>query len=1571
MDEQQLFARLVRLTGDLTAARGTPRDALERVRRYVAAAAADERDSPERSSQLAESLADELRTFARESSATAQTGLKVERRSVSSLVSSSAVPHAAHATESIGPFQSDDLDLVWFDVWQEIELLSVLDASNGRVLLSLPRLTLNAITVTAGIMRIEVAAGSVWLYAPLFDTAAPTGAFAGLRIEGGAIELSEPATVQDGRLRVTPGTTLIFRARVATAPLSTGDRRQADDARELRVELPREVTFTIRVGASGRLTELSDGALRAYDAKIATSTLSGSAAYFVADLSRLCFPLRANPGELTIGDARSALLQPSASARIERSAWALPVAIASAGDPSALGEPTYSGYLLELGTGLSATFEPLCADEPASLLSARLLAEPGRLTFIATTVPLTIRHELRLWQHESRRGVVTCHGRDSLTLRLDALALQGGVEVLTIQFLKCDADLDRPLTAVAARVPFSSSSVTLALLRYDGETRLFLFAPASAPRDPVSGGPREAKDVSFALSNALVRSAAPEHLYVAGPLQNTHQLQAGIAQLRSRVRFILPTLPDPYAANIYRHSPRRWAQRGSEGRPLLIARVQWTHEDLTLSFTLSGDDHVLAPAFMPIEPAPIERERARGSRLEMVEALFERASGQGGDVIRLLDVSSRADQFGIALSPSVERLAKVSQSSVTLSGLDLIAPARNVSAITLPAFQWEPVYNIPSPGAAPFPAKVASATDGGASRFVTPTATLVPLAPIPVVDTIIGEYRREAEGRFAARFTLPFGIVAVADLRKGDRLPENALTPPHVYAVRPQFSQSGFGGALQFALQAPAHLISNPYAPPPGLPGAATQTDNGTTGFNVLKSGLVDDLFNDTFANKRPMVPVRRIDFSGYGASTFSDWRRIDSKATGVTQVRFDAMIGRTAREVVQVRAKLCPWGARVVRIITMDRTGSGGVFRRDSGWQATSDADYNLDGCIVHPGVVQRLTNIRRIRDTSDVYERAYGVDIVKMTQVIFDADVEMEGVTAGANASRRVPVRDIVGYVQVGPVEVSGNIADLEPQWLDDLLQHTGPIGGAIDCEIDVGGSGVHMRVSRVEVDRTATLAGSPELAVAARGVPELAGAGQWTFAYRGPGEVAPHRLAPDRALPLVRPNPAGGTLRPYRFADASELHRVAQPHSEYSLLHSTGAQRLLLPQPQVRAGEPLIHAGSAPLLADMYALAGEVAFFPRADRCHPLPAGSALRITGRRKARLEIPPQPGLAAGEFKVTMAERVLAQSSGLRVRSHFHPGATIQLVIDSDAAPNWSCRYGPVSSTGDVQGLDGLMQVIGTMASDATSPPALKDPQLAFGGVLAPVQAVVDFLTMFGLPLPFNVDITNPSYTFKTGVKYSFPDYWPFGAIDHALKHGLGVMLEIELKASFGKESHTFGTAASAEHPIVGGLTPWTFTFEYETKLLTKCLNPLPVFLGGTGKFEIEGRTDGHESKVLFQAGFAGAVEADLHVVEVQGSRSYTLVSRVEREGSEVKVGIGVSTEWEVEGEFLDGLAAVALSFEMLVILERGDEFHCQGEAMLAIDVTLAWALSKTFEVKFTMNEQLALAAFAVASVLP
>jgi hypothetical protein len=87
------------------------------------------------------------------------------------------------------------------------------------------------------------------------------------------------------------------------------------------------------------------------------------------------------------------------------------------------------------------------------------------------------------------------------------------------------------------------------------------------------------------------------------------------------------------------------------------------------------------------------------------------------------------------------------------------------------------------------------------------------------------------------------------------------------------------------------------------------QSDNGAGGFNVLKSGFVDEMFNATFSGKMKMVPVRRIDFNGYGASVFCDWRHEQVQGAGVTQVRLEAIAGRASREVVQVN-RACTRGA-------------------------------------------------------------------------------------------------------------------------------------------------------------------------------------------------------------------------------------------------------------------------------------------------------------------------------------------------------------------------------------------------------------------------------------------------------------------------------------------------------------------------------------------------------------------------------------------------------------------------------------------------------------------------------------
>ena len=1578
--ETDVVGLLARLTGSLRAARGTRPEALERARRVLASAPL-EGDSAAllraHAGELSPAASAALQRIAAEASASERDeALHVRGRRWPPAPESFDAPAqllADHGqvVESLGPFETDDFDLIWFDLFYDVDFASVVDAGTGASLILIPRTSVSLLIGSTEISHAALGPGTVWLRANALHPSAPTNGYAGLRIREGSLRLSQPAQVVGGALRATPGTVVTLQLSLVSAP-SPPASPHGGDARDLRVDTPAAATFIFQVGGAGRLSSADSGRLEVYTSRIELAHQSAIAEYD-ADFRRLCFGVSPTPAVLESADPGSQLFMPRGEARIARASWALPIAVASSGNPASLGEVSgCGGYMLTLDPGLTAKFEPWGMHADHVLSSASLLTESG-LLYLRARANVSLRRELQLWRADAAASRLELSARDEVLFQLLALAGPNGGEMLSVERVQCRAHLDRPIDATGAKPQFHSDRARIVLTSRAGELRIHVSAPADAPRDPVSGAAQVQRDASFVLNNALVRASPAAQLTLSGPLTDRRSVHSGVLQLQFATRFVLPTLPDPYAANISRYAPRRGLPLSERSAGDLIASVRWSSpETPVIAFELREAEAALARAFLPITPAPIELF-ARFDRLALIESHFARTGGQGPEVFRLLDVSSRADLFGVGFNP-VGRERRAGAAALTLSGLDLAAPVHDVSAFTLPAFQWEPVYNLSNPDAlAGFPDKLVSPTDGGATRIATSSASIVALAPIPLISKLLDEYG-EPGSVLGARFTLPFGIVASARLETPQQPAVHEL--PQFTSTTPAFTASGMSGGLQVTLTAAEPSPLQPAGAPRALPGLAIQTNNAG-GWNVLKSASIDDMFNDAFANMTPMAPVERIDFSGYGATTFSDWRRTSSQATGVTQVKFEAVVGRTSKEVVQVRSRLYPWAAIVVRIITMSRTGSAGVFRRDSGWQAASDGDYNLPGCIVHRGVAPRLTNIRRIRDTTNTYERVYGGELVKLVGVLFDADVEVEGVTLGANGEGRVPARDIAGYVQVSPTDGSGNLTPLSVEQLSDLLQQTGAIGGPLDCELNIAQSGTHMRLSRLEVDRTETLGGGAQFAAVVRGAAELPLAGQWTFVYRRYDQQDFGPLEPSRPIPLIRANAvAGAPAPPCRFADPSELHRLTHPKSEYAVLWSGDAQRLLAPQPQLRFAEPVLHAGSALLFADMYALAmGGVAMFPRGDLTNPMPAGSTLRLTGRRRVRLEIPPQPGLAAGQFSLAAAERTMSQSAAFRFRSRLHSNSTARLTIDSDQTPNWSCTIGPVSSLGDIAGLKELLQVQGDLTSSAASAPQLANPKMIFGGPLAPVQKVLQFLAAFGFSFPFDIAITNAKYGFKSGWKYVFPKYGP-----EKLIADLGRLSEIELLGRWGIESEVAKDINKivAEHSIVStkgtskaALRGWHFNLEASAE----CLSPvgslfevIKLNAGGIFKFELSGE-EGGATRLSYLFAVAWEGEVEVGVLTFTGQRSYGIVFRhlIEKEQLE----IGGASEWELEAEFLKGLAAAKVSFELITLVYRTDGIHFKGEGTLAIDVTVGWVLSKEYEVEFHVDETLAAAVFIANTILP
>jgi len=467
--------------------------------------------------------------------------------------------------------------------------------------------------------------------------------------------------------------------------------------------------------------------------------------------------------------------------------------------------------------------------------------------------------------------------------------------------------------------------------------------------------------------------------------------------------------------------------------------------------------------------------------------------------------------------------------------------------------------------------------------------------------------------------------------------------------------------------------LSTPERESPSLQGFAIQTRNGVdpnSGARLALSVLsdksqnaVDSTFNNEFGpgGRTPRVPVTRIDFSGYGASLYSHWRNPQAEIAQTSEVRFDVVVGRTAHEVVQIRSILYPWAVRVVRTITIQRTGGGGVYRRDSGWVASSDGLFQFmphsAGSTIetHPGVVRGVFNIRRIRDTTHAFDRVLDGVPVRLAAVRFDCEVQLSDVTVGA-AGGLVTSVDQIGFVQLDPPGVP-----LTPQQYAALLAAEGPLGGPVDCLMDVGRSGQRMRITRVAVATAPKPQGGIEFAAAALGSLLLPKDGQWSLC-RQPSDLTREcePVDPHTGVPLVREGlatiPEAANTAPYRFAEAADL-LADTSRRNIALLWSTGTQRLLFSRPRILKGAKSITSDVAPLLADAFSKVSSGGLFPAPLTCLRVPfVNYALEILGESQLRLVLPsatfgaqPVSGNVRRELSAGASTRILSDYTNTRI----------------------------------------------------------------------------------------------------------------------------------------------------------------------------------------------------------------------------------------------------------------------------------------------------------------------------------
>ena len=607
----------------------------------------------------------------------------------------------------------------------------------------------------------------------------------------------------------------------------------------------------------------------------------------------------------------------------------------------------------------------------------------------------------------------------------------------------------------------------------------------------------------------------------------------------------------------------------------------------------------------------------------------------------LLDVSSNANQMGISVSgqmiivktgnviPGAMGATVVSTNTgfpFVVEGMEVKSPGILVRSFTLPQIAWEPVINLTPPDRDdplnPASSKLAMdpeagylyfPDDGGPTRIWNNNPKPVALAPIPVVKSLLDEFKSNPQNFTVSSFTLPFGLKAISYVSKNFIEPQK----PDINNIRPKFRQNEDGtyrleGGIQLSFK--AGNFGKVFPEPdqndtPMFPGYTIQLNNLLTvaGLPSGASNLghrVTEIFNNEFligvlslSNKikdSRGVPVSRMDITGYGANIFSDWLSPSAAMAQTSQSKFDVMMGRTAHEVIQVKSILYPWGIRVVRTITLFRTSTGYVYRTDSGWKAESDGKFDFSYRYkkkgadpystnpadfitepapyeFHPGVIKGLFNVRNIKDAPSVKEYESTNDIAinadylngikgqiyTNTQgVVLHEPVKCGGVYFDADIELENVVqghtnKKVVSKKILGYVQVAPAGKPLTPVQFKELLAlQSNSIGGDLDCVVEINNSDQQMRVNRFDVNGSVDAANNPVFVVAARGNVFLPKDGSWAMVQHNAGTGEVTPLPTGVTVPLIRTGKWKKGVVVDPAVVASQLLRIAHPLEILSL-------------------------------------------------------------------------------------------------------------------------------------------------------------------------------------------------------------------------------------------------------------------------------------------------------------------------------------------------------------------------------------------------------------------------------------
>jgi hypothetical protein len=633
------------------------------------------------------------------------------------------------------------------------------------------------------------------------------------------------------------------------------------------------------------------------------------------------------------------------------------------------------------------------------------------------------------------------------------------------------------------------------------------------------------------------------------------------------------------------------------------------------------------------------------------------------------------------------------------------------------------------------------------------------------------------------------------------------------------------------------------------------------------------------------------------------------------------------------------------VRAITMQRQNAGWVQRSDSGWQALSPGRFDFQSDVaaqydnrVHQGALYGAYNVRNIRDQSQTInvtapanpsDPAAGKDF-EFREVLFDADMVLDkslnvlsGGFAATNAGGPSGYSAVASQNNIGYLQLSPDGHSPFPATLGLLFVRTGALTPAISCSVEAGGfnnaSGTVLRCSAFDVDMIseaidASKTPVPALGVALRGSPQIPRGGGWSMGQRQYTQTAPAALPSDFPVPLVRP----ATSDDYWYiADVTDVLQLTQPDNFYSLLHSTGTQKILFESPQIptsslsplppspglqfpkpnppgppKTGAAPLNQGS-PNLGDLAAILNATGLFPDVAAAVSMLEGAIEQIDttaqGFKYTKTYQFPA-GKQATIVDLSVMNIILLYSDFPQQTT---PPAsspqptTVTYAVDSSAVPSWSLSVERFSLQVTVPafGSTPLLTITGGFYADENTKPGFTELNVQFGGGLSIVKNVFSALQTLAQFLPggasADLDVALSDGNLTVSDTFTIAD----------MPLGLGDLTDISLDVGMSVQ-----------------LSPLNVNFSIGIGSPDNPFNWIASPLAGNGMMSLGVQDNAPD--LTIQAGIGLGLAIDLGIAS--GSASVTIAFQLNIDGNSLTLMVILTGQASVS--VLEGLASASLT---------------------------------------------------------